>query len=371
LLQQAADALSHTRKEIAFGNSRRGRSPETVAHQQKITRRIEAIYKHVAQKWRAGAEETVVTALIETLQEMTFACRIAVSTIECYREEVAACQAQQQALETDLATAQVRIEALEAELARRPVTAQVEIPARTVTLRSAVDRELMRLLAVEGLARSWRLISRVVEAGLTENENTVRNALRRLKQRDLIENYTWNNRVQVWSPTPGGGRQLVRLTETGRYWAEQAYQVEALPCEIDAMAARHRGVSHAIGILEARDHLRAAGYTVDDAPPALLEDEEEPWGRRSEPDLVATLEEEWYPVEVQREVADRNDAKWGRYLEADQKLLLVLFSEHMREKQMDILERAFRWNYLPEGVILLTSLEALEAGKLDRWELRS
>jgi len=40
--------------------------------------------------------------------------------------------------------------------------------------------------------------------------------------------------------------------------------------EITPMAQRHNSVAHAVGILEARDYLRARGYQVDDAPEAIL-----------------------------------------------------------------------------------------------------
>ena len=245
-------------------------------------------------------------------------------------------------------------------LQRQQAPTSVEIPAQTVTLRSAVDREILRLMATTGQARSWRLVAQVLAAGLTENGNTVRNAFKRLKGQGLIEDYTWNERPQAWSPGPGGGRQLLRLTERGRLWAETAFQIQALPCELSELVPRHKGVSHAVAIIEARDHLRAAGYVVNDAPDPLLVSGDERWGQRAEPDLTATRDGVVWPVEVQREVDERNNAKWVKSLELVPRVALVTLSAQMCDKQALILRGAMRRMELPPGEIRLISLEAME-----------
>lgn len=133
------------------------------------------------------------------------------------------------------------------------------------------------------------------------------------------------------------------------------------------MARKHNSVGHAVGILEARDHLRAQGYPVDDVPEPILEEKGERWGRRVEPDLTVVMEKQTWPVEVQREVAPRHTAKkWSKVLNLTQRLALVLFSDEKLDQQMEILEEAI--NDLPGGVIRLSSLEAMERGP---WEWTS
>ena len=273
-------------------------------------------------------------------------------------------------LTAENARLQAEVERITAQLARRPMAAPVEIPAQTVTLRSEIDQELMRLLAVEGLARSWRLIARVLALGVSKNANTVRNAFKRLQEEGLLEEFTWNGRAQHWTPVAGGKRALYRLTEKGRAFVAQAYQQEAAPCELDAMVLRHKSVEHAVGILEARDHLAVLGYQVDAAPTPLLFDESQPHGQRVEPDLIAQEHGLDWLVEVQREVDARNNDKWGKCLAIHGRLLLLVFNEQGRERQAYILKQATHWQ-LPPGEIRLGSLEALEQGRSEWTVIRS
>lgn len=261
-----------------------------------------------------------------------------------------------------LAVAEAENARLRAEIERQPTTTRVEIPAQTVVVRSRVEQEILRLMATEGLARSWRLMQRVVAAGLTDTENSVRNVFKRLKERELIEDYTWNGKAQTWTPTAGGGRQLFRLRETGRYWVEKAFEIAALPCELDAMVTRHKGVAHAVAILEARDHLTAVGYAVDVQPEPVLFDAAEPWGARVEPDLLAEHKGARYLVEVQREVDARNTEKWFKALSTGLALMLIMLNAQAHDKQIAILQEAFRRRELPAGEIYLASLEAMEGG---------
>lgn len=253
-----------------------------------------------------------------------------------------------------------RLRAQIENLQRQQTPTTVEIPAQTVTVRSAVDREILRLMATTGLSRSWRLVNRILSAGLTDNANTVRNAIRRLKDQNLIEDYAWNHKVQVWSPGAGGGRQLLRLTARGRVWAEMAFGITMAPCELDELAQRHKGVSHAIAILETLEHLRIAGYRINDTPGSLLVNEDERWGQRSEPDLVAIRDNVIWTVEVQREVNARNNAKWAKSLELNPRLMLITLSIQMCNKQAAILSDVIRQEQLPPGEIRLASLEAME-----------
>lgn len=198
--------------------------------------------------------------------------------------------------------------------------------------------------------------------GLTEHDNGVRNALKRLKDTKLLADFVWNGKPQQWTPRAGGGRQLLRLTERGRTWAEMAFKVTAVPCELDVPVQKHKSVAHAVAILEARDHLRAVGYVVNDAPDPLLVRDDERWGQRTEPDLVAMENGVFWPVEVQLEIDRRNDEKWAKSLSLVPRMCLITVNMQMCEKQAEILRQAVRWSRLPQGEIRLASLEAMDAG---------
>ena len=153
------------------------------------------------------------------------------------------------------------------------------------------------------------------------------------------------------------------LTADGKAWCRQAFGYEPEVSEIDVMRERHHWVSHAVGILEARDMLQANGYQVNDEPAPILAQHDQRWGRRVDPDLTVVIGEREWPVEVQREVAQRRTAtKWSKTLNLAGRLVLVLFNEGKRRKQAEILERAIRNNELPRGEIRLISLEAMESG---------
>lgn len=250
------------------------------------------------------------------------------------------------------------IERLKQTLPKHAQTVTVDVPAQVISLRSALQQEIVRLMGADGLGRSWRIIQRVVASGLAE-ENSVRNALRKLTQKGLVDDYGRHGRPVRWKITAGGNRRLVLLTEMGKRWYSGAFGHEAVESEIEAVARRHRSAAHGVGILEARDYLRDAGYLVDDDPGAILIRAEERWGGRTEPDLIVTKGGDSWPVEVQREVSERMMSKWVKALSLAGSLALVLFNEESRLRQEIILERAVD---LSTGSILLTSLEAMEAG---------
>jgi hypothetical protein len=288
-----------------------------------------------------------------------------VSVVQYARETVNAQQAKIRQLETEIERLQVgsqaEIERLQQMVWQPSSPATATLPERTIQVRSPIQQVILRLMATEGLARSWRLQQRVMEAGLTQNENSVRNALRKLERKDLVADYHWNGHKAGWSPVPGGRRRLVALTERGQDWCRRVFDEEPVAPEVTAMAQKHNSVTHAVGILEARDHLQARGYPVDDDPDAILVEEGERWGRRAEPDLTTVIDGQAWPVEVQREVAQRHTMrKWSKVLELAGRLALVLFSEEKRGQQAKILEQAT--DELPAGEIRLASLEAMETG---------
>jgi hypothetical protein len=163
----------------------------------------------------------------------------------------------------------------------------------------------------------------------------------------------------------------VILTETGRAFYRAAFGAEPVESEIPAIARAQQSVAHGIAILEARDLLTAAGYTVETDPAPLLADPAVPLGERSQPDLVLIAADgvRW-PVEVQREVHARRVAKLAKALElGGGRLILILFHEAKRQQQQAILELA-RAQLLP-GVILLTSLTEMTAADWAWHELRT
>jgi hypothetical protein len=257
-----------------------------------------------------------------------------------------------------------QVERLRIQLAQRPQTVAAEIPAQQAVIRSAMQQEIVRLMGAEGLGRSWRIIARVAGAGWGQ-ENSVRNALCKLTKQRVIDDCRHQGKAAHWKFKAGGNRRLVRLTELGRVWYREAFGHDAAKSEITAVAQKHRSIAHGVGILEARDHLREAGYVVSDDPQAILADSGQRWGPRSEPDLVVTMDGVAWPVEVQREVSERMLGKWEKALALAGRLALVLFNEEHREKQATILEPSLWYGYSGRGDVRLTSLEAMEAGD---WE---
>lgn len=246
----------------------------------------------------------------------------------------------------------------------------VTFPKEEVTIRSAIQRAILHLMASEGLSRSWRIQQRIIDIGLAQNRNSIRNALRKLKETGLIHDYMWKGRIVGWTPIPGGQRRLVTLTrERGRVWCQKAFGEDPVECELDSMARRHNSVSHAVGILEARDHLRARDYPVDDDPEPILREQGNRWGERVEPDLTAVIDGTQWPIEVQREVREKHTlAKWGKTLGLAGRLAVILFNEDKLKEQTALLERSRQ--DLPEGEVRLASLRAMELGDWE-WTLLS
>ena len=147
-----------------------------------------------------------------------------------------------EALERELAQAR-------ANLARRPAATSLVLPAQKITVESGIQREVLRLLAVEGLGRVWRIVERVLADGLTGNANTVRNAVNRLAERGLLADYEQHGKPVTWAYKAGGTRRLVQLTPTGRQWCQAAFGGEPVESEIAAAARRHKSVSHGIAVL--------------------------------------------------------------------------------------------------------------------------
>jgi hypothetical protein len=257
------------------------------------------------------------------------------------------------ALEHELAQAR-------ANLARRPAATSLVLPAQKITVESGIQREVLRLLAVEGLGRVWCIVERVLDSELTGTPNTARNAVNRLAERGLLADYEQHGKPVTWAYKAGGARRLVQLTPTGRQWCQAAFGQESVESEIAVAARRHKSVSHGIAVLETAHHLAAAGYAVETEPRAVLAAADEPWHARAEPDLALTLSGELWPVEVQREVSPRVVAKWAKSLELCGRLALVLYHEEARRKQQRILFESR--HKLPAGRILLASIEAMEAG---------
>lgn len=273
-----------------------------------------------------------------------------------------------------VATLEVQVKKLTAENERlrlqealRPVAVAVEVPAQRIVVQSEINQTILGLIAQTGLSRSWRIIEQVLRLGKATNRGSVQNALTALTNEGLLEDLEWQGQRPGWKPATGRARRLVVLTERGKAWARAAYGKEPVCTELHAEFIRHHdSLAHATGILEAADHLRAAGYRVELDPAPLLAGDER-WGRRSEPDLLAFKAEQCWAVEVQREVHERRTEQWNKALEIEGRLMLVVFTESKCAQQAAILHAARRRRELVAGVILLTSLEAMETGK---WQWR-
>jgi hypothetical protein len=261
--------------------------------------------------------------------------------------------------EADLLRAQVQ--ELEADLEKRPRNATVTIPKQTIAVNSPLQAEMIRLIAEEGLGRSWRIYDRVVEQALASSSKSAKTVMYKLIKRGLVTDYEQHGKPVRWANTAGGSSRLLVLTEAARIWYRQTYDKEPVESEIAIAAREHRSVAHGVAILEARDHLRAAGYDVESEPEPILADPTQRWGRRTEPDLGIIIDGVCWPVEVQREVSRRVIQKWDKALRLTGRLALVLFNQHKREKQTRFLRQAARAGELPRNfMILLSSLEEME-----------
>jgi len=222
--------------------------------------------------------------------------------------------------------------------AAQPQRATAVIPERQIEVGGKTRQAVLHLMGNYGLARSWRLVERVATMrGIVRQ--TVANTFKELVEQGLIQTYSYK-----------GAEQGYRYKPRGR---------------LDVWAPKHHGVEHAVDILEARDLLRGLSLNVDDDPEPMLATDDR-WGRRSEPDLLLYYEGHTWPVEVQREVHARNDAKWGKVLELSGGcLVLILESIAKMEEQAKLLRSAAR--SLPQGVVLLVSLEHLREANEIAW----
>ena len=270
-------------------------------------------------------------------------------------------QRQVEQLEAEVAAQRAENERLRLQATLRPLTNTAEVPAQRITVQSDINQAVLAIMAQTGLTRSWRIIEKTLLSGAASNRGSVQNALTALTQAELLQDFQWQGRKQGWKPASGRERRLVILSERGKLWYQQAFEHEPAPTELSAeFVRRHDSVAHAVGILEAADHLRAAGYHVDLEPPPLLSSDAR-WGRRSEPDLTVIMDGRRWPVEVQREVHERRNEQWGKTLEIEGRLLLILFSKDKCAKQLALLQQSRRQGALPAGEIKLSSLEAMES----------
>ena len=338
----------------------RSRGEEWRAARDGAIRRLHGIVKPSARPY-AGA---MLAGLAQTLLADLSAAYSNLADQEILARQVADFSQRHAEATAEVATLRRQLDQAQAELAQRPAATAVIMPAQKISVESPIQREVLRLVAVEGLGRVWRIVARVLGRGLTGNENSVRNGIARLAERGLLEDYRQHGKVVTWALKPGGSRRLVALTDTGRAWCRAAFAQEPVESEIAIVARRHKSVSHGVAILEAAHHLRAAGLVVDDDPQAMLAGGER-WGPRAEPDLVVILDGEPWPVEVQRETSERLLDKWRKALALTGRLALVLYSEEALGREAAILRSAAR--QLPAGLIRLASLEAMEGGGW-RWE---
>ncbi|MBN1954690.1 MAG: hypothetical protein JW900_06520, partial [Anaerolineae bacterium] len=297
--------------------------------------RIRRLHRHFKPSARPWAAREATQILAEMQEEVVHLAGLADShqhtrrleeTLESLRAELA--RARQ-----DANRWRAQVGEMEAELARRPKSTTVTIPEQTIVVKSPLQEEIIRLIAEEGLGRSWRIYQRIIAPGLAASKDSARKVMVKLIKRGLVADYEQDGKAVRWGHKPHGSSRLLTLSETGREWYRQVYGKEPVESEIAVAARQHSSVAHGVGVLEARDDLRAAGYLVDDQPEAILVRLGEQWGRRSQPDLSIVYEGVTWPVEVQRRVTAGVIEKWAKALRLCGRLAIVLFNEHQRGRQ--------------------------------------
>ncbi len=373
---QELETLANTASALCAERSRldRGRRDIWRAWRTEIIGRTHSVMKPAARPYAGKVLIGIATGLLANLAQAWLEVDESDALADDLDRELMVAQQQCADLQREQEETAAQVAALtralalaRTELAGRPAAASLLLPAQKITVKSGVQREVLRLVAIEGLGRAWRIAERILASGLSGNANTVRNAVNRLVEHGLLADYEQHGKPVGWAYKAGGSRRLVQLTSLGQQWCQAAFGQEPVESEIAAAARRHKSVSHGIAVLEAAHHLAAAGYTVETEPRAVLAAADAPWRARAEPDLAFTLRCEWWPTEVQREISERVVAKWIKSLELIGRLALVLYHEEARKKQAGILTAArFR---LPKGVIWLSSLEQMERGAWDWQEI--
>ncbi len=221
---------------------------------------------------------------------------------------------------------------------------------------------LLRHLGETGFIRPWRVMQRT-QAGNPFSPNRVsRNLWQALRARGLVRIVHLEGVPLRWHWGRGRARDLIELTSEGKQWYRRHAQCDPKPSELDWIMHQHISPRHALAILEARDHLRYMNIPTDDAPPPCPQSAKDPFGPRSEPDLLAFFQDRVFPVEVQRDVGSRYLPKWEKSLDLYQRLMLITFSEASLRRQGTVLILARQRGQLPTGQILLASLERFEYG---------
>lgn len=212
-----------------------------------------------------------------------------------------------------------------------------------------------------GCIRPWRTARHVLR--LPYRHCTARRLWHPLLTADLVQRVRADGQTLGWHYKQGRTRRLLALAPAGQQWYRERTGTEPQAPELAWVLAHHTSMRHALGILEARDQLRALDIPVDDRPLPCPRQAQDPFGPRSEPDLVICWQERIFPVEVQRAVGVRYLAKWSKSLELFQRLLLITFTAASRRRQAQLLDQAQQQAQLPPGLILMTSLEELEQGQ--------
>ncbi len=221
---------------------------------------------------------------------------------------------------------------------------------------------LLRHIGETGCIRPWRILQRACMESPCLAHKTRRSLWQALRAGGLVRIVQCEGVPLRWHWGRGRPRDLMELTADGRQWYRRQTRQDPVPSELDWILHRHISPRHALAILEARDHLRYMGIPTDDEPPACPQSAADPWGPRSEPDLLTYYRDRVFPVEVQREVGHRHLLKWEKSLQLYQRLMLITFSEASLRRQGADLQLARQRGQLPTGPVLLASLERFENG---------
>lgn len=235
----------------------------------------------------------------------------------------------------------------------------------------ALRESLLLYMGRTGCIRPWRIGPQAmpVADGLPPAAGVTRRAWQSLLDAAWIQPIRSAGQALGWHYRQGRPRRLLELTLQGRHGYRLRTGSEPAASELAWALRFHTSLRHALAILEARDHLRARDIPVVDDPLPCPRLSADPGGPRSEPDLVAYYRERVYPVEVQRAVGARYLSKWIKSLELFQRLMLITFTENSCRRQGQQLLDARLRRQLPDGVILMSSLERLEQGAVAFSEL--
>ena len=224
------------------------------------------------------------------------------------------------------------------------------------TVLSGSDQLLLHMGAT-GCIRPWRIVHNVLGHHAIDSPPS---SWQSLLDQGLIQHARIHQNPAGWHYKQGRPRLLFELSSVGRQRYRELTGTEPRESELGWALSHHASLQHALAIRETRDHLLAMHIPVDDEPHPCPVQMGDPFGRRSEPDLVIYYQKRIFPVEVQREVRIHYLSTWFKSLELLHRLMLITFTLSRLDRQCRLLYQARQQEQLPPGPVLMSSLESFE-----------